>query len=92
MVSTPITDNIAELSLDGKTYQLPIIEGSEGERAIDIRALRGETGCITMDSGYMNTGSCCSDITFLNGEEGILNYRGYAIEDLAEHCAFVEVA
>jgi len=92
MVSTPITDNIAELSLDGKTYQLPIIEGSEGERAIDIRALRGETGCITMDSGYMNTGSCCSDITFLNGEEGILNYRGYAIEDLAELCAFVEVA
>ena len=82
----------AELKLDGKIYQLPIIVGSEGERAIDIRSLRAQSGYITLDSGFMNTGSCCSSITFLDGERGILSYRGYAIEDLAEHCSFVEVA
>ena len=82
----------AELKLDGKVYQLPIIVGSEGEKAIDIRALRAQTGYITLDSGFMNTGSCSSSITFLDGERGILSYRGYAIEDLAENCTFVEVA
>jgi len=82
----------AELRLDGKTYQLPIIMGSEGEKAIDIRRLREETGYITIDRGYMNTGSCSSAITFLDGKEGILNYRGYAIEELADNCTFVEVA
>lgn len=87
-----ITEDKATLTLEGKTYELPIIEGSEGEKAIDIRKLRAQTGYITLDSGYMNTGSCASEITFLEGSKGILNYRGYAIEELAEHCSFVEVA
>ncbi|MEN8200576.1 MAG: citrate synthase [Thermodesulfobacteriota bacterium] len=82
----------ATLTIEGKDYSLPIVEGSEGDRAIDIRNLRQETGHITLDSGYMNTGSCSSDITFLDGEKGVLNYRGYAIEELAENCSFVEVA
>ena len=82
----------AELKLDGKVYQLPIIVGSEGEKAIDIRSLRTQSGYITLDSGFMNTGSCCSSITFLDGEQGILSYRGYGIEELAENCTFVEVA
>lgn len=92
MTNNLITDNKAKLTLDGKTYELPIIEGSEGEKAIDIRQLRAQTGYITLDSGYMNTGSCASGITFLEGSKGILNYRGYAIEELAENCSFVEVA
>lgn len=92
MLQKYITDRHAELKLDGKTYKLPIVEGVEGEKAIDIRSLRAQTGHITLDSGYMNTGSCVSDITFLDGEKGILSYRGYAIEDLAENCSFVEVA
>ena len=82
----------AILTLDGKTYHLPIIIGSEGEKAIDIRKLRAETGHITLDSGFMNTGSCASEITFLEGAQGILNYRGYPIAELAENCTFVEVA
>jgi len=86
------SDEKAELKLGDKTLQLPIIVGSEGEKAIDIRGLRSQTGYITLDSGYMNTGSCCSNITFLDGERGILSYRGYAIEELAENCTFVEVA
>lgn len=92
MLKKFVTDQKAELFLDGKKYEFPIIEGVEGERAIDIRKLRAMTGYVTLDSGYMNTGSCTSEITFLNGEEGTLCYRGYAIEDLAEHCTFVEVA
>jgi citrate synthase len=87
-----VTDKTAELTIEGKTYSLPIVEGTEGEKAIDIRNLRKETGHITLDSGYMNTGSCASGITYLEGSEGILNYRGYAIEDLADNCSFVEVA
>ncbi len=92
MLNDFISEEKVELKIDGKVYQLPIIVGTEGEKAIDIRKLRAETGYITIDSGYMNTGSCTSDITFLDGEKGILNYRGYAIEDLAENCTFVEVA
>ncbi len=92
MIDKYITDKKAQLILDGKTYTLPIIEGSEGEKAIDIRKLRAQTGYVTIDSGYMNTGSCASTITYLDGEQGILNYRGYAIDDLAENCTFVEVA
>ncbi len=92
MLMDCISDEKAELTLEGKTYKLPVVEGSMGEKAIDIRSLRAETGYITIDSGYMNTGSCCSQITFLDGEKGILNYRGYAIEDLADNCSFVEVA
>jgi len=92
MLNKFITGEKAELKLGDKVYQLPIIEGVEGEKAIDIRALRSQTGYITLDSGYMNTGSCSSEITFLDGEKGVLNYRGYAIEELAANCTFVEVA
>ena len=76
---------LAELLIDGKTFALPIIEGREGERAIDISGLRMETGLITLDNGYANTGSCESSITFMDGEKGILRYRGIPIEQLAEH-------
>ena len=69
-----------------------MIEGSENEVGIDIKTLRAQTGLITFDPGYKNTGSCKSDITFLNGEEGILRYRGYSIEDLCEKASFIEVA
>jgi citrate synthase len=72
--------------------ELPVVEGSEGERGIDIAALRKETGLVTIDEGFVNTGSTRSGITFLNGEEGVLRYRGYAIEELAANCDFVEVA
>lgn len=82
----------AEIILDGKSYQFPTIEGTEGEKAIDIAKLRDETGYITIDSGYKNTGATKSAITFLDGELGILHYRGYSIEDLAEKANFVEVA
>ncbi|MBW2501835.1 MAG: citrate synthase [Deltaproteobacteria bacterium] len=92
MIGKFTTNKTAELTIDGKTFSLPIIEGTEGERAIDIRHLRKETGHITLDSGFMNTGSCASEITYLEGAKGILNYRGYAIDDLAENCSFVEVA
>ncbi|HAS43005.1 MAG TPA: citrate (Si)-synthase [Microscillaceae bacterium] len=84
--------NFAELTIDGKTYQLPVIEGSEGEKAVDITKLRAQTGLVTLDSGFKNTGSTTSGITFLNGEAGVLRYRGYSIEDLAEHASFLEVA
>ena len=83
---------VAELTLDGKSYQFPVIEGSEKEKAIDIAKLRDQTGYITIDAGYKNTGATKSAITFLDGEEGILNYRGYSIEDLAEKASFLEVA
>jgi citrate synthase len=92
MTNKFLTVDKAELKLGGKVYYLPVVEGSEGERAIDIRSLRAQSSHITLDSGYMNTGSCASNITFLDGENGILSYRGYAIEDLAQHCTFVEVA
>ncbi|MDJ0787186.1 MAG: citrate synthase [Myxococcota bacterium] len=82
----------AELRVGDKTYELPIIEGSEGERAIDISKLRADSGLITLDPGYGNTGSCESAITFIDGEKGILRYRGYPIEELAEHSSFLEVA
>lgn len=82
----------AEIILDGKSYQFPTIEGTEGEKAIDIAKLRDETGYITIDSGYKNTGATKSAITFLDGEEGILRYRGYSIEDLAEKATFLGVA
>lgn len=82
----------AILSIDGKSYEFPLITGTENETAIDIASLRSVTGGVTtIDPGYKNTGSCESAITFLNGEEGILRYRGYAIEDLAEKASFLEV-
>ena len=85
-------DNMAELKLNGKTYSLPTLEGSEKERAINISSLRSQTGHITLDDGYGNTGSCKSAITFIDGEQGILRYRGIPIEELAEKSTFVEVA
>ena len=85
-------NNNAELKLDGKAYSLPVIEGTERERAFDISALRAQTGHITLDDGYGNTGSCLSKITFIDGEKGILRYRGIPIEELAEKSTFVEVA
>jgi len=83
---------MAELRVGDRIVKLPIVEGSEGERAIDIRRLRDETGLITLDPGYANTGSCRSAITFIDGEKGILRYRGYPIEELAEKSNFLEVA
>ena len=83
---------MAELKIGGKTIELPMFEGSEHEQAIDIRTLRKETGCITYDPGFVNTGCCTSDITYIDGEKGILRYRGYDINDLAEKCEFVDVA
>lgn len=83
---------MAKIELEGTVHEFPIIEGSEGEKAIDISKLRGSTGYITLDNGFANTGSCESNITFLNGEQGILRYRGYPIEQLAEHSRFMEVA
>lgn len=82
----------ADLTLEGKSYQLPLFTGTEGEKAIDINALRDQTGYVTLDSGYKNTGATKSAITFLDGEEGILHYRGYSIEELAEKSTFLEVA
>ena len=82
----------AKLILNGETYELPVIEGSENEKAIDITKLRGTTGYITLDSGYKNTGATQSAITFLDGEKGILRYRGYPIEQLAEKSSFIEVS
>lgn len=82
----------AQLILDGKTFEFPIIEGTEKEKAIDINSLRDSTGHITIDSGYKNTGATKSAITFLDGEEGILHYRGYSIEELAEKATFLEVS
>ncbi|NLF23484.1 MAG: citrate synthase [Lentisphaerae bacterium] len=76
----------------GAPVELPLVEGSEGETAIDITTLRKSTGAITLDYGYLNTGSCASAITFLDGERGILRYRGYPVEELAEKSRFVEVA
>ncbi|MGH7969408.1 MAG: citrate/2-methylcitrate synthase, partial [Limisphaerales bacterium] len=81
-----------ELILNGKTCKLAVIEGTEQERAIDIGNLRSDTGLITLDDGYANTGSCQSKITFIDGEKGILRYRGIPIEELAEKSTFIEVA
>ncbi len=82
----------AKLELDGKVYALPTVEGSEGEKAVDVSSLRANTGHITLDEGYGNTGSCVSKITFIDGEKGILRYRGIPIEELAEKSSFIETA
>ncbi len=82
----------ATLTFGDKTIELPVIEGSEGELAVDISGLRAETGLITIDPGFGNTGACKSEITFIDGEKGILRYRGIPIEQLAEHSSFVETA
>jgi citrate synthase len=82
---------IATLEIEGEKHEFPLITGTENEVAIDIKSLRAQTGVITLDPGYKNTGSCESAITFLDGEKGILRYRGYSIEDLAEKADFLEV-
>ena len=82
----------AELHYNGKVYEVPVVIGTENENAIDISKLRGKSGLITLDRGFKNTGSCESAITFLDGEEGVLRYRGYSIEELAEKSTFLEVA
>ncbi|HPZ50920.1 MAG TPA: citrate/2-methylcitrate synthase, partial [Propionibacteriaceae bacterium] len=83
----------AKLQLpDGRTVDLPVVIGSENEPSVDISKLRAQTGYITLDDGYGNTGSCLSDITFIDGDKGILRYRGYPIEELAEKSSFIEAA
>jgi len=83
--------NSATLLLNGRDYELPVVVGTEDEIGIDVSALRAKTGAITLDGGYGNTGSCRSAITFIDGERGILRYRGYPIEEVAEHASFAEV-
>ncbi len=82
----------AKLEYEGKVYELPVITGSEGEKGIDITTLRQKSGLITLDPGYANTGSCVSDITFMDGEKGILRYRGIPVEQLAKQSSFIETA
>src|SRR5690242_13859563 len=82
----------ATLNIDGGSITLPVIRGSEGEAAVDITQLRARTGAITIDPGFANSGSCRSAITFIDGEKGILRYRGYPIEELAAKSTFLEVA
>ena len=84
-------DQKAELRIGDQSWEFPIVIGTEGERAIDITKLRAKTGHITLDPGYANSGSCQSAITFIDGEEGILHYRGIPIEVLAEKSSFMEV-
>ncbi len=86
-----MTDH-AKLSLDGNEYDIPVVEGSENEKALDISSLRAQTGHITLDPGYVNTGSTTSAITYLDGEQGILRYRGIPIEQLAQNSTFVETS
>ncbi len=82
----------AKLLIDGKEFEFPVVEGTENEKAIDISSLRAKTGYVTIDEGYKNTGATYSSITFLDGEEGILRYRGYSIEELADKADFLEVS
>src|SRR5580700_85907 len=84
--------NQAKLELDGKVFMLPTLTGSENEKAVDVSALRATTGYITIDDGYGNTGSCVSNITFIDGDKGILRYRGIPIEEMAEKSNFIETA
>ena len=85
-------DKSAKIEYKGKTYTFPVITGSENEEAIDIKNLRSEAGLITYDPGYKNTGHCISDITYLDGENGVLRYRGYSVEELCQKKSFLEVA
>src|SRR5436189_6291894 len=83
---------VAKISVADKNIELPVVEGTEGERAIDIAQLRAQTGHVTLDPAFGNTGACKSAITFIDGEKGILRYRGIPIEELAGKAAFIEVA
>ena len=82
----------ATINIGGETYECPVMEGTEQERALDIGALRAKSGHITLDVGYGNTGSCLSGITYIDGDAGILRYRGYPIQDLALGSDFVETS
>src|SRR5215469_17324489 len=84
--------NEAKLDLNGKSYTLPTVVGTENERAVDISSLRASSGYITLDESYANTGACVSKITFIDGDKGILRYRGIPIEELAEKSNFIESA
>src|SRR5436190_20016141 len=84
--------NTASLRIDDKDYLLPLMVGTEGEKAVDTRTLRSASGYIAYDQGYGNTGSCESAITYLDGDNGVLRHRGYPIEQLAQHSDFVETA
>ena len=88
----PVSLKKAAFIIEGKRFELPLIEGTEGQKGIDISKLRAETGCVAFDNGFANTSSALSQITFVDGDKGILRYRGYDIEDLVENCTFVEVA
>lgn len=90
--NTVAEQNAVKLTLDSTEIELPVIVGSEDEKAIDIGKLRSRTGMVTLDEGFVNTGSTTSAVTFLDGEQGVLRYRGYPIEDLASKCDFVEVS
>ena len=85
-------ENTGTIRLGDENFEFPMIEGTEGEKALDTRTLRAKSGCITFDEGYGNTGSCMSDITFIDGEKGILRHRGYPIEQLAERSSFLETS
>jgi len=85
-------DKTVKLTYNDKTYDFPLVKGTENELGIDIKSLRAQTGLVTLDPGFKNSGSCQSEITFLNGEKGELKYRGYSIEDLADGASFLEVA
>ena len=87
-----VLSDVARITIDGREVELPVIEGSEGERAIDIQQFRAVTGLVTFDPGYGNTASCLSDITFIDGDAGILRYRGYPIEELAQRSSFLETS
>ena len=82
----------AKLEIEGNVYELPIIVGTEGEKAIDITKLRASSGYVAMDPGFGNTGSCTSKITFINGEQGILRHHGIPVDQLVEKSSFTEVA
>ena len=86
------TGETATLSIGSQQIQLPIVVGTEGDRGIDIASLRKETGCVTLDPSFMNTASCCSEVTYIDGERGILRYRGYPIEELVRKVSFVDTA
>jgi citrate synthase len=89
---TKMDNKTATIRLDDENYEFPLIAGTEGEKALDTRTLRGKSGYVTFDEGYGNTGSCLSEISFIDGENGILRHRGYPIEQLAEHSSFLETA
>ena len=88
---SPDSPRSIDLRYEGRVVSLPLVRGTEDEVAVDISRLRAETGLITLDPGYANTGSCQSAITFIDGEEGVLRYRGYPIEELAERSTFLSL-